>query len=566
MLALTIAGGTSSAVLGALMVYAGFARHRTPPVFAPETADQDAVFVFSGSELVDASDRGRKLLETLGQAGDAPLDAILAFLRPRFSDLNGRLRTLAAQGRLDLTANDGTGLSIVAQMRAGLVHLRVIDPQDEGALVALDRLSLQAMQDELVTLRNVAAAVPVLAWAQDGGGQIVWANDAYIDMLGHVAGGGLPLTWPLPALFADAPQSGRLLLNLDLGPRWYAHRSEERGGQVLHFATPIDSAVQSELARREMLQMLTRTFAALPIGLALFDAERRLQVFNPALVDLTGLDPFFLAARPDLGQVLHILREQRLLPEPKDFTTWRDELMRLEAAAANGTYNEEWILPGGRTYQVRGSPQPNGALAFFIQDVTSDATLLRGIRAEVEFTDQVMDALPHAIVAFDRKGQTTLSNTAYAELWGQDPCVDLFDAGFEQALAAWQKACDSGPGLERLARFVAAESDGTHFATTATLRDGCPIAIQARHLAQGGVLVCFRPIRPDESSHALAADRARDQAQLLAARAQVQARLHAADLSDDDDRTLRAGPDQLAPLALRGRGRSVRHVGSRLRL
>ena len=559
LLALTIAGGTASAVLGALLIFAGVARHRTPPIFAPEIAEQDAVFVFRDTELVDASDRGRKLLSTSDQGGMTALEQLLALLEPRFASLRDRLGALASAGRLELAADDGTGLSIIAQMRAGLVHLRVVDPQDGGALIALDRLSYQAMQDELATLRNVARAAPMLVWAQDSRGQIVWANDAYIDALSMVQGGKLALGWPLPTLFKDDGQVGKLVLAMRDRQHWYSHRVEELGGKVLNFATPIDSAVQSELARREMMQMLTRTFASLPIGLALFDADRRLQVFNPALVDLTGLDPFFLAARPDLGQVLHTLREMRMLPEPKDFTTWRDELLRLETAAANGTYREEWVLPDGCTYQVSGCPQPNGALAFFIQDITSEATLLRGIRAEGEFTEHVLNALPDAVVAFDRNGQTALCNSAYAELWGADPCVSLFDAGFDEAHAIWARASDPGSGLAQLAEYVTAHPAITPLSTTATLREGGVLAIWAQHLPGGGAMVWFRPLRPTQSATmpvvpAIAAPAPRW--------SDVATNLLAQDMAQD----MQADMAPARPPAFVPRARGVRHAGSRLRV
>jgi PAS domain-containing protein len=560
LLGLTIAGGSAAAVLGALLIFAGLTRHRTPPVFSPEIEDHDAVFIFSGDVLVDCSDRGRKLLDDLRALHSDPLEALLIFVQPHFRDLRARLADLTAVGRLDLMADDASGLSLSAQSRAGLIHLRLIDPNDEGALMAMDRLSFQAMDDELRLLRELTSAAPVVIWRENAQGQVIWANDAYLDTLSAKADGHPPLSWPLPVLFDRAGQTDsakdRLMVDLTTGPRWFAHHVHAQTGGTLHFATPIDSTVQSELARREMMQMLTRTFASLPIGLALFDAERRLQVFNPALVDLTGLDPFFLAARPDLAQFLHTLRELRMLPEPKDFSTWRDELIRMETAAASGTYNEEWLLQDGSIYKVTGCPQPNGALAFFIQDITSEATLLRGVRAEMEFNATVLDALPDAVIAFDRNGAVILANATYRQLWGNDPCVDLADGGFAEATALWAAACDPGPALIRLSDYaVHATRDAPLFSATTMLRNGGPVAIQATHLHSGGLMICFRPLRADSTTpirrslndlvgtHILSADLASPQA---------------APLPED--------LPVLAALPLRPRNRNVRHTGTRLRV
>jgi PAS domain-containing protein len=560
LLGLTIAGGSAAAVLGALLIFMGLTRHRTPPVFSPEIEEQDAVFVFCGNSLVDCSDRGRRLLDSLRGLHTDPLEAILTFIQPHFRDLRDRLAQLTALGRLDLTADDGSGITISAQARAGLVHFRLIDPNDEGALMAIDRLSFQAMEDELGILRAVTSAAPVVIWQQNADGQVIWANEAYLDTLSELAGGRPHLTWPLPALFnatgpADTP-ANRLVLDLQTGPHWFAHHLHPMGAGTLHFATPIDSTVQSELARREMMQMLTRTFALLPIGLALFDAERRLQVFNPALVDLTGLDPFFLAARPDLAQFLHTLRELRMLPEPKDFSTWRDELIRMETAAASGTYNEEWVLQDGSIYKVTGCPQPNGALAFFIQDVTSEATLLRGVRAEMEFNATVLDALPDAVIAFDRAGSVILANAAYRSLWANDPCADLADGGFAQATTLWANACDPGPAITRLSEYASqTASQSDLFSATVMLRHGGPVAIQATYLHGGGLMVCFRPLRTDSLPPVR-----RNLADL------VGAHMVAPDMASPHAFSAVDGMTDMSNLPLRSRGRNVRHTGSRLRV
>lgn len=559
MLGLTIAGGSTAAVFGAMLIFTGLVRHSTPPIFTPEIEDQDAVFVFRGTDLVDCSDRGRKLLNALQEVNSDPLEALLTFLQPRFLNLRQNLAELATLGQLDLTADDKSGLTLTAKARAGLVHLQLIDPTDEGALLAIDRLSFQALQDELTTLRDVSRAAPVAIWQQNAAGHVIWANETYLETLSLTETAHPTLTWPLPSLFADIGSADtpikRLMLELKTGPRWFSHHVATAGAGTMHFATPIDSTVQSELARREMMQMLTRTFASLPIGLALFDAERRLQVFNPALVDLTGLDPFFLAARPDLAQFLHTLRELRMLPEPKDFSTWRDELIRMETAAASGTYNEEWVLQDGCIYQVTGCPQPNGALAFFIQDITSEATLLRGFRAEIEFSARVLDALPDAVIAFDRAGSATMVNTAYVQLWGSDPCTDLADGGFEQAQVQWRAACDPGPAWLRLAEYAERSTgeDGA-FAAMSSLRDGGPVAVQARHLPNGGLMVCFRPMQAEVTAkpRPVVSD-------------YVTSHLRGPDLANAALYTPSSAAAPITDLPLRPRGRNVRHAGPGVR-
>jgi len=54
------------------------------------------------------------------------------------------------------------------------------------------------------------------------------------------------------------------------------------------------------MAQRNFVQTLTKTFAQLSIGLAIFNRERQLVLFNPALIDLTALPADFLTGRPHL--------------------------------------------------------------------------------------------------------------------------------------------------------------------------------------------------------------------------------------------------------------------------
>lgn len=73
-----------------------------------------------------------------------------------------------------------------------------------------------------------------------------------------------------------------------------------------------EATLRAEATLQSFLQTLTRDFfAQLPIGLAVFDKDRRLQLFNPALADLTGLAVDFLSRRPTLLAVLDALQGEK---------------------------------------------------------------------------------------------------------------------------------------------------------------------------------------------------------------------------------------------------------------
>jgi PAS domain-containing protein len=62
----------------------------------------------------------------------------------------------------------------------------------------------------------------------------------------------------------------------------------------------ITEIVRAQQAQKNFVQTLTKTFVTLSIGLAIFDRNRQLMLFNPALIDLTALTADFLSTRPNL--------------------------------------------------------------------------------------------------------------------------------------------------------------------------------------------------------------------------------------------------------------------------
>ncbi|MDO5614030.1 MAG: PAS-domain containing protein [Paracoccus sp. (in: a-proteobacteria)] len=427
-----------------------------------EPAVQPMVFLFRDRMLIDATPPARALLDSVtGTGGEwARLDGWIA---GRFPDAAGALDRLADNPRQDLRGPDGHGnatLRLAAEdLGSGLMRLTLTDPSAEHAGITVDSLVLQAMEEELDLLRLSMDQTPMLVWRQDADDRITWANAAYLQRA--EAGADGQIAWPLPRLL-DVPrtQPGGIAAprraRLDSGGSvlWYDCHSHRAGDQTMMFALPADAAVRAERSLREFVQTLTKTFADLPTGLAIFDRERKLQLFNPALIDLTGLPTGFLTARPTLFDFLDQLREARMVPEPKDYRSWRQQMNNLESAAATGRHVETWSLPGGQTYRVTGRPHPDGAVAFLFEDITSEITLNRKYRAELSLGAMVLDGIDDGLIVFGSNGAVKTTNKAYVDIWGQR------SSRADQALALWQDEADqAGPGLGALCDRVRGMTD-----------------------------------------------------------------------------------------------------------
>jgi PAS domain-containing protein len=284
---------------------------------------------------------------------------------------------------------------------------------------------------------------------------------------------------------------------------WFEATVKPAGDGRMVFAQPVDALVHAEASLRDFTQTLTKTFAHLPIGLAIFDRQRKLALFNPALVDLTGLPPDFLIGRPTLFDFLDRLRDRQMIPEPKDYPSWRQRIVDLERAAVSGVYEETWNLPGGQTYHVLGRPHPDGAMALLFEDISTEISRTRRYRADLELGQSVIDAMEEAVAVFSSAGLLVLSNAAYSVLWGHDPAEWVgADAGISALVAHWREMTAPSAIWAEAEDFVVSLGDRAVWSGDARLCDGRLIGCRFVPLSGGATMVAFRPAYADDGPRA----------------------------------------------------------------
>lgn len=466
-------------------------------LFAHQTSG--TTFLFDGSELVDATSCGRALLAD-GPEHEDSWRNLLGRLAPRFPTLENHVADLERLGRVTLVSEGPRPLTLRAEWRGGLTRIALFDPRDDGESPIFDPVGERAQQDELAALRLTMDAAPLLIWREAEDGAVIWANRQYLDLAHQDP--GEELSWPLPRLFTDLrfaddtvgpaqPVRASLAVAGSGPPLWFECESRvDRSGRIV-FALPADSAVQAEDSLRSFIQTLTKTFAHLSIGLAIFDRQRQLALFNPALITLTQLSPEFLSARPSLTDCLDAMREKRTIPEPKDYKAWRAQMAALERAAASGQYEETWSLPSGLTYRVIGRPHPDGAVAFLFEDISAEMSQTRRFRAELELSQAVIDNFDVALAVFSPAGKMLMSNRTYRRLWNQPLEESPVEACFDEAVRLWQAHCAPSPLWDRLRDFIATVSPREPWTSEVRLVDGRALAGSFLPLAGGATLVRF---------------------------------------------------------------------------
>ena len=358
------------------------------------------------------------------------------------------------------------------------------DPSEApAALVGVERRTLAALEDEVALLRAAAGAVPSPLWRDAGEGGDA-AGGAWRNAAARREGVGSGSFDPAE-LDRLAPGAAPERIRAADG-RWWSVQRTERGFLA---ALPADAVAAAESAARSYAMALVETFAHLPVGLAVFAPDGGLRTFNPALAEMTGLDPATLALRPTLRALLDRLRETGLLSEPDGWEAWAARVDRVEEGSRAGTFLETWTLEDGRSWRVSGRPHPGGALALLIEDATTEAELCRRFRAELEIGQAIADTVPDAIAVFAAGGALVASNAAYAALWGSDPRVSLADPDRASALSTWRAAAGGDAGWDEVEAML---RGGTRASRPCPGPHGS-LECSVEPIADGALLVRFAP-------------------------------------------------------------------------
>jgi len=186
------------------------------------------------------------------------------------------------------------------------------------------------------------------------------------------------------------------------------------------------------------------------------------------------------------------LRESRIMPEPKNYTSWRDHIAEVFSAASDGRFHETWALPSGLTFHVSGRPHPDGAVAFLIEDVSAEVSLTRRFRTQLELGQSVIDEQTDALAVFSDLGVLTLSNAAFVDMWGIDSDNSLSELTIVDTSRLWQQKCQPTPVWSDLRDFVASFGEREKWAANVALTDGTEIECHFSPLPSGATLAAFR--------------------------------------------------------------------------
>ena len=456
-------------------------------------------FLLDGDDIVQATDPAWQILREAGSQHGESWRHIHRAMHRRFRDLPSTAEAARAMAPTGLAAYDEEDS---ARLTLEVVHghLRVGLEDDAVAGMADRHLRIQH-RFMLHKMGSAAHLYPFPVWLTSTSGALDWANDAYHALRRAAPAKPGAALVPELELQMDAGQATRtermMIEDATTGrSRWLnVTKTLAADGGSLNYANDISKVIEAEIAQRKFVQTLTKTFAQLSTGLAIFDRERQLALFNPALIDLLALPVGFLSSRPTLVAFFDRLRETRMMPEPKNYINWRQQIAELVIASVDGRFQETWTMPSGLTYRVTGRPHPDGAIALLFEDISAEISLTRRFRAQLNLGQAVIDTLDEAIAVFSTTGILTTSNKTYRQIWKSDPDSSFAEVSLRDALRHWQSMARPGPFWARLREYMADPGDRTEWFADVAMKDGGTLECRVTPLTGGATLVGFR-LRP----------------------------------------------------------------------
>lgn len=330
------------------------------------------------------------------------------------------------------------------------VSILWFEPQSQDrTLQEQQRALIRALEEKEALFSQGLDCIDMPIWLRNADMSLAYCNQAYVNLSGQKNrtqvlkyNAELPYQSEEVAsaklLALSAKTSGRTkqangVMSID-GQRTTFHFTEApfvAGSETTERAT-IGYAhnIQKETALFQTLQQYIEAqhllLGTLTLGVAIFDANARLQYHNAAFSQLWSLEDNWLHTQPTFGQVLDKLRDLRLIPEEADFTHYKHRELNAFATLSQPT-EDMMFLPSGRVIKRTMTPYLQGGLVMIFDDVTDRLAMERSFNEQLDIQKTVINHLPEGIALFNNERRLKLCNRSYADFFAKEatPAVNL---------------------------------------------------------------------------------------------------------------------------------------------
>ena len=378
------------------------------------------------------------LSELTGTKGEGLSDAQLAALTENVR----RTQKTAAPFRMALTP-PGSQRSLALRgtladpqvSPGGAALVWVFDFSESESELARLREDAARAQGDFAALVGLIEAAPMPMWFRGPDARLRLVNAAYVEAVGAASAADavdrqLDLVETVDGLTAAqiAMQSAernmpveRIVAATVAGERRSLRVSDLPLGREGVAGYAIDIEDMEELARefRAFREAQRSVLDQLSVGVAQFDARRRLTFANQPFRRIFGVTPGSVAAGLDFERFLNDARDAGKTPEVRDFPDWRRE--HVEWFSAGAPLEEAWPLADKTHLRMVANPMPDGGLVLVADDRTEQLALSAMRDTLLRTRTATFDSLFEALAVFAPDGRLQLWNRSFAGTWGLDP-------------------------------------------------------------------------------------------------------------------------------------------------
>jgi PAS domain S-box-containing protein len=390
---------------------------------------------------------------------------------------------------------------------------------DRGLAVLLEESTAHVegrdrVEAELRELQGTLARLDTGVARYDGAMRLRHGNPAYAEMIG-LAGSEIQPGVSIDEVLArqvrhgefDAAKRADVLDSfadqLARGQRWGAERTRPNGrtirfsnqplsdGGWLAEATDISEKHEAEQEARRRAALLDVLLAALPVGVAVYRADRTAVLVNEAYNRLHPDSP--VVPGDNLRDILLGRAAQGHFGEGDAATLVEGRLARLGQPQVF-----ERRRPDGSLTIHRTVPLPDGGHAMVVADVTALQAAKAEARERAQVLQTMLENMRHGIVLFDAGHRVVAANRLAAELCGLPP--DSFRPGRHvDELRKEQRELGVHGGAEQTARFLDSRGPSPLRGQERYTRsgpDGRTIEVATEPLPDGGFVRSYTDVTP----------------------------------------------------------------------
>jgi signal transduction histidine kinase len=378
------------------------------------------------------------------------------------------LRSNASTFDLVVETIRGEVIEVQGRLYGGRAYALFLALNNLRAELAELKIERNRLRNSIASFESLLDSIEQPVWQRDRDGRLTWVNQAYCE--------AVEATSPTQAV-----QEGREILGTLTREKIKATMTPEspfrdtvstavRGGraffEVVDVRGPAGSCgmaidvSSAETLREELVRTLkshAETLDHLATPVAIFDAERRLQFYNQAFVQLWGLDTPFLESRPDHAELLERLRSAHKLPEQLSWKAWKESCLSVYRAVE--TQTDLWHLPNGQTLRVIASAHPQGGVTWMFENLTEQVSLETRYNTLLQVQGETIDHLSEGVAVFGPDGRIQLSNPAFRALWGITEAQAAVGTHIRLLEAACKSSYDKADGWKAFGKMITSFED-----------------------------------------------------------------------------------------------------------